>query len=275
MKPPKIPKRLPRPKPPTQAEREYMRLLNAYAERYAELLRPKLLDLIPTLKKTAAAELPRANARFDSSIERVLRVLFEQVGRQLHVEYPDSTLSRWAWAMVGNVNSTAKRNVTKVAEKVGLEIQPLMRDRELTPYFRNVVEENVGLIKSIPAGRLVAFKNQLVAQITRDAPQDQIREMVQAHFNSNYDSARRIARDQTNKLNGAVSKYRQEQIGGKRYRWRGAGDSRERPDHKRLEGQTFSWSSPPITNRSTGARNHPGQDIECRCYAEMVLEDVV
>lgn len=273
-----VPRRLPVPTSAASAEREYFRLLRPYVDRYIALMQEGLDRLLPTLRATvvrAPDGRTDAQPRMDSNVERGLRALLASVGKQLATEYPDTTLARWAWVMVGNVNRNAKKNMERVAEKIGLAAEPLMRDNELSPFFRSVVEENVGLIKSIPASRLVAFKNQLVSAISRDATQADIRKMIQANFSATRNSARVIARDQTNKLNSSVDKYRQQQLGGTRYRWRGSKDGRERPDHLRLEGQVFLWSKPPITNRATGERNNPGQDIQCRCWAEMVLEDVV
>ncbi len=60
-------------------------------------------------------------------------------------------------------------------------------------------------------------------------------------------------------------------IGASRYVWVTQHDERVRDDHRQLDGKTFAWDNPPITNRSTGARNHPGGDKNCRCVARPVL----
>ncbi len=45
---------------------------------------------------------------------------------------------------------------------------------------------------------------------------------------------------------------------------------RTRPEHLRLNGRRFRWDDPPVVNRKTGARGHPGHDGQCRCTAEPV-----
>lgn len=248
---------------------------------------------IASLKETAGAELPRADSvRLDANIEDRIADLLAQVEHKLSVLFPDSMLTRFARAMVGGVNSLSKRNTAKAfaaayrktrkgkrGEAVP-DFEPLMTDGKLSPYFQNIVEQNVGLIRSVPGLKLPALKNQLVALITQDASQSTIRAALEKNFKLTRGRAALIARDQTAKLNGALNKYRQQQLGGKRYYWRRTKDRRCREDHRKLgersdKGETFYWSRPPIADSRTGTRGHPGELWQCRCWAEMVFEDVL
>lgn len=76
-----------------------------------------------------------------------------------------------------------------------------------------------------------------------------------------------IARDQTLKLNGAITQIRQENAGIQEYVWSTSLDERVRSEHRALEGERFSWHSPP----SVG---HPGQDYQCRCVAIPVIPEL-
>jgi SPP1 gp7 family putative phage head morphogenesis protein len=79
--------------------------------------------------------------------------------------------------------------------------------------------------------------------------------------------ARFLARQETSLLMSKFRETRYKDVGINTYRWHGAMDSRERPDHKALEGQVFSWDSPPVVDKRTGRRCHPGEDYGCRCIA--------
>jgi SPP1 gp7 family putative phage head morphogenesis protein len=81
--------------------------------------------------------------------------------------------------------------------------------------------------------------------------------------------ARLIARDQTAKLNGELTQIRQQDLGVESYVWRTVGDERVRDTHEENDGQTFAWSDPPA---ETG---HPGEDYQCRCWAEPILPEFV
>ncbi len=51
-----------------------------------------------------------------------------------------------------------------------------------------------------------------------------------------------------------------------RYIWRTVGDNRVRNRHADNDGKVFAWSRPPATG-------HPGDDHNCRCWAEPYLGD--
>lgn len=98
--------------------------------------------------------------------------------------------------------------------------------------------------------------------------------------------ARLIARDQTSKLWGDLTRLRQQDVGVEMYIWRTAKDERVRPTHAALEGKYCRWDDATVyadTLQEAMAGNwkkrkssmillHPGEDFQCRCYAEAVFE---
>ena len=77
-----------------------------------------------------------------------------------------------------------------------------------------------------------------------------------------------IARDQINKLNGQVNAIRQQNVGITHYIWRTADDDRVRPTHNARDDKKFAWDKPP-------SDGHPGEPINCRCYAEPVFDNLL
>lgn len=110
-----------------------------------------------------------------------------------------------------------------------------------------------------------------------------------------------IARDQLSKLNGQVTKRRQQEIGLTIYKWNTALDERvrgrpgglypnARPSHWVLEGKFCSWGDSTIyadtleeaiqekwkKRSSIGAvEEHPQIPINCRCSGEAVFTDIL
>lgn len=85
-----------------------------------------------------------------------------------------------------------------------------------------------------------------------------------------------IARDQTNKLHGELNELRQTNLGIEEYYWRDAGDGRVRDRHITLAaasdgGKKYRWDDPPVI-REPDVRGHPGEDYQCRCQAEAILD---
>lgn len=73
-----------------------------------------------------------------------------------------------------------------------------------------------------------------------------------------------IARDQTLKLNGQMTRVRQQNAGVESYTWSTSLDDRVREEHAALEGQIFRWDNPPEPG-------NPGDDYQCRCVAIAVV----
>jgi SPP1 gp7 family putative phage head morphogenesis protein len=137
------------------------------------------------------------------------------------------------------------------------------------------VETNVGLIETglkaeVQEPRLRPLL-QDVSRVVNQAHAEGVRVEVLAHdlkerFGVSDSRAELIARDQTLKLNGQLNRHRQLNAGIEEYIWDTSGDERVRESHARLDGQKFSWHTPP----SVG---HPGQDFQCRCSAIPVVPE--
>jgi SPP1 gp7 family putative phage head morphogenesis protein len=82
-----------------------------------------------------------------------------------------------------------------------------------------------------------------------------------------------IARDQVNKLNGELNQMRQESVGIEEYVWRTSQDERVRPRHRELDGTKQKWNDPPQLRADFSG--HPGEDFQCRCFAEPVLDHLI
>lgn len=134
--------------------------------------------------------------------------------------------------------------------------------------FKEWIAENVALIKTIPE-RYFSEVEALVADgMLAGKTNDQLRAAIVERFNVSKSNAKRIAVDQTGKLNGKLTELRQRGLGVSRYTWRTTRDERVRKAHIDLEGRVFEWNAPPM-------EGHPGQPIRCRCRPEPMLSDLL
>jgi SPP1 gp7 family putative phage head morphogenesis protein len=100
---------------------------------------------------------------------------------------------------------------------------------------------------------------------------DKLEGIIKAHNGKANRMANTMAIQETNLL---IANYVQEQadaLGSPGYIWHTVLDNRVRHDHKLLEKRQFSWDNPPIVDRETGRRGHPGEDYNCRCAARILV----
>lgn len=100
---------------------------------------------------------------------------------------------------------------------------------------------------------------------------DRLAEIIAGRYGVTKRKAAFLAFQETSLL---VSNYREQQsqaIGSHSYAWSTSKDERVRKDHRELNGRTFLWGDPPVTNKRTGAKNNPGEDFGCRCVARPII----
>lgn len=131
------------------------------------------------------------------------------------------------------------------------------------------VEENVGLISSIPEDTLEKMKDIVYDGFTNGKTTTRMVKEIQRAYGISRRRAELIARDQTAKLNGQIQKTQQQDAGITEYVWSTTGDERVRRSHRELNGKKFSWDDPP--ENSDGRKCHPGQDFQCRCIGRPVF----
>ena len=127
-------------------------------------------------------------------------------------------------------------------------------------------------IKDWTADNILKLREQIQPHIIAGGRAEGLIKVVQDNYNVATRKAKFLARQETALLMSKFQETRYTDMGIKKYRWSGADDKRERPDHKALNGKIFSFDSPPVTDRRTGARNNPGQDYNCRCVAIPLVE---
>jgi SPP1 gp7 family putative phage head morphogenesis protein len=130
---------------------------------------------------------------------------------------------------------------------------------------------NIELIKGLEPEQRAGLTKLLKAGQEQGVRHETLIESVQDVTGFGESRARLIARDQTVKHNAAVLEAQAKGAGITRYRWVTVKDEATRPMHKKLDGQTFSFDDPPVTNKQ-GDRNNPGHDYNCRCSAMVIID---
>lgn len=269
-------KRLPKPlKPifPHTAERQYTKDLLRYVRRAHELTKQLLYPALANIVYEVKSALPK-RTRTDDAVDD-LAAIIARIRETLGREFTDTDLQFIADSMGTSVDQVARANSRRLFEqygKYGVDLTIGFNSNATRAALSMKVKENVQLIKTMSDRHFASLQSNVLSAITQGKRVEEIESIIDDRFASMESNAELIARDQVGKLNGQLTEMTQTEMGLTRYRWRGVGDQRERDSHRALEGETFSWADPPVVD---GESVNPGMAIQCRCYAEPVIEDLL
>lgn len=269
-------KRLPKPlKPvfPHSAERQYTKDLLGYVHRARELTKQFLLPALSGIIHEVRPALPQS-ARTDDAIDDLASIL-AKIRESLAREFTDADFQLIADRMGISVDQVTRANARRIYEQYriyGLDLTIGFNSNATRALLAVKVKENVQLIKTMADRHFASLQSNILTAITQGKRVEEIEGIIDDRFASMESNSELIARDQVGKLNGQLTEMTQTEMGLTRYRWRGVGDERERSSHRALEGETFSWNEPPLVD---GESVNPGLAVQCRCYAEPVMEDLL
>jgi len=176
-----------------------------------------------------------------------------------NVEQADTDINTTASAMVIDRNVVEQLKKT-VPQSIAVPDVKLSLD-DLATLKANVDD---AIKKSVSTAA-----RDLAAAITKNELEGasiiKLRELVNVHLERLRTRAKGIAERETAIFIAKERERLYKSIGVDSYIWQTRLDERVRTDHRFLEGEQFTWDSPPIANRSTGDRYHPGCGPNCRC----------
>jgi SPP1 gp7 family putative phage head morphogenesis protein len=251
---------------PLDLEKQYVRL----TERFLASLRAEAVRAI--LENTNFGEVDEHvnQTAVNDGIADIRRIL-----QKIQLNFETSPLLKKLQSAAANVfqsvTNWANRYNKTITEKAGIKIFQLPNIKPEA--LKGVAEKNVGLIKTQGKEYLGIIEKHVKEFVTKAKGPRELAALIEEKTKATKNQARMIASDQLRKAHSDIAKQSQQNAGFQKYKWRTQKDGRVRDDHKDLEGLVFSWDEPPITNSKTDARNNPGEDFGCRCYAEPVFED--
>jgi len=160
---------------------------------------------------------------------------------------------------------TVKLGERNVSRLTGIEVRGVASQEAVSDW----VGVNVDLIRTVEDRYLSQVRDLVSEGFESGDRWESISKKLQERADVSRSNADRIARDQCSKLNAEVSREAMERLGVKRCIWRTMGDSRVRDEHAELDGVEYDIGEGVMFE---GGRIWPGSEIQCRCYAEPVIE---
>ena len=159
---------------------------------------------------------------------------------------------------------------TNLKNQTGIDLSAYLRNSpNIVERVNELTVSNIQLIKSIRTQYLDKVQNAVMQAMVQGTLNKDLAEQIKKLGEDVESRAMLIARDQSSKLNAALTRARHEEAGIKKYMWSTSGDERVRASHAEKDGQIFEYTNPPA---DTG---HPGHDVNCRCVQIPVLDDIV
>lgn len=186
----------------------------------------------------------------------------------------DTQIEQLSFDFSGRVNEFDKKQFTRQSKQVlGISLQTL--DRWLPAMTENWVQQNVSLIKTVPERYYNDIERVIRLGVEQGESTTKIKKQIlslsddlvpkSATKKARY-NALRIARDQIGKLNGNISKARQQDAGIEDFEWNTQDDGAVRAKHRLFDNKIYSWA------QGAPGGIFPGQEILCRCWAAPVFD---
>lgn len=236
-------------------------------ERQIRKIRTDALVLIDELviPELARIEALRGDERADD-VTSGIREGLAALSARLAARWSDQRIRSIVETIGDHVDRGHKREFyRRLGSAVGVEVVASegFRGRIMDDFVRS----NVALMKSVQGSLTVALGQDIEAAFAagirhEDLRRRWVREGLPVRFGTLEGRARVIARDQVSKLNGQLTEWRQRNLGITEYVWRTSGDARVRDSHADLNGTRRSWDQSP----------KPGEEVQCRCVAEAVID---
>ena len=178
-----------------------------------------------------------------------------------------------------------------VTSSIGVNVAGFINENGLDKILESMVEDNVNMITNMSANaqnRIAELINKNIVGQNGKSPT--ISKQIKEIFNkTTKNEAKKIARDQTQRVIGGLNRFRQEASGIKKYKWITSLDNRVRSakghNHKIMHGLEVEWSTGKILKTSLSVRRgvagknvrnvaggHVNQEYQCRCSAKPILE---
>lgn len=256
------PKKNPRWLFPWAVEREYNRyLLDIVNFIGSEIRRTFNDDRLSRLKNDAGS------LRVDDYVEDI-----EGFFRAIKVSIPaagfgDDAIRNRLREFAIKTEGFNRRQWSKILRSA-LGVDLILHEPWLQAELNRFVNDNIELIQSMRDDQLRNTQRVILNSVRDGTSNREVASMIRERTSVTRSRANLIARDQISKFNGRVTELRQRQVGVERYVWQSSDDERVRPTHEENDGKIFSWKNPPA---QTG---HPSEDIQCRCWADPIFDDV-
>jgi len=179
-----------------------------------------------------------------------------------------------------DIDGLIDKNIYSLDKKIGetlkdISVQPKLTKSERAGFVKDYSENMKKHIVTFSDKQVKDLRVMVEKSYKAGNRKTELAKAIQKKYGVTQTKAKFLARQETSLLASKFKEVRYKEAGVTHYVWKTVAGSPKhpvRPDHKALDNKTFSWDNPPISNKKTGAKNHPGEDYGCRCVARPVMK---
>lgn len=271
------PGRPPKMARPDSVERKYRKILVALSDQIRDEVEKSLLPVIPQAVQSHDL-MTRTDSWVDDVETAITRIRLALSGAITSTQRQAQVIGQ----EVASFNSEQWRRIVRNA--VGVDVfgtEPWLQD-----FLKAFSTGNASLIQNIPEKALTDISGIVTRGVTSGLTSIELEGQIKQTLKATDSRARLIARDQVSKLNGKITKQRQQSIGIKTYTWSTSGDERVRKSHRVLDGMLCRWDNPSVYSDDNGKTwkkrksiggyiGHPGEDYQCRCNGVSNTDELI
>lgn len=218
------------------------------------------------------SQLPPAVKQAISYSEAKFQRVLEQIDKRLKKLVPDEMVSTLKLEKIFD-HTLFKTGKDVESTLKGISVAPELTKEQRAKIAEEYTHDLKRYIKDFSEKEIVTLRKKIQKNAEDGFRYEEMIETIRRSYGVTERKARFLARQETSLLMTKFKESRYIDAGVNEYIWTcvvGSPAHPVRPMHKKLDGKTFRWDNPPITNPE-GQRNNPGQDFNCRCVARPII----
>lgn len=145
-----------------------------------------------------------------------------------------------------------------------LGIDPVLSNDTVRRQMDQWIAKNLELVKNVGPKFVDTLQQKFAMAIREGVRAEDFTQVIIDATKIERSRATLIARNELGNLTAQITQQRQLDLGVTHYRWISQRDERVRESHEDYDGQVFTWAS-------GSPEGHPGEPINCRCFAEPII----
>jgi SPP1 gp7 family putative phage head morphogenesis protein len=153
-----------------------------------------------------------------------------------------------------------------VLTATGIDLETMLSLTDVSETVESFIAGNVALMKDIAAQGQARISEVVFRNYSNRTPIRDVAKELRETVGMSKKRAMNVASDQNSKLAARLDEARQEQAGGKKFKWHHSRKLHPRKEHQVRDGNVYEWTDPAVKD------DKPGYAPFCGCRAGFVLE---